>query len=68
MQAATRGAEANGRLRAYEVARMQGAVCAQSTGRLVLDGDAVTPGGGVTCGPDVPMGVVCSDARFGWSQ
>jgi hypothetical protein len=49
---------------------MQGAVCAQSTGRLVLDGDAVTPGGGVTCGPDVPMGVVCSDsdARFGRSQ
>jgi len=43
-----------GRMRCREVARMQGAMCAPSTGRLVLDGDAVTPGGwlgSVTCGP-----------------
>ena len=61
------GAEANGRLRAragraYEVAKggaHAGAhVCAEhwATGRLVLDGDAVTPGQAervarVTCGP-----------------
>jgi len=63
----SRGAEANGRLRAragraYEVAKggaHAGAhVCAEhwATGRLVLDGDAVTPGQAervarVTCGP-----------------
>jgi len=61
----SRGAEANGRLRAragraYEVAKggaHAGAhVCAEhwATGRLVLDGDAVTPGGWLaraTCGP-----------------